>query len=45
MKQDKKREGESIHLILLEGIGHAVTRKLSYTELQTIIDDLHSDIG
>ncbi len=45
MKQDKKREGESIHLVLLEGIGNAVTRKLSYTELQTIIDDLRSDIG
>ncbi len=44
MKQDKKREGDSIHMVLLEGIGHAVTRKLNYTELQNIIDDLRSDI-
>jgi 3-dehydroquinate synthase len=45
MKQDKKREGEFIHLVLLESIGKAVTRKISYSELQTIMDDLHSDIG
>jgi 3-dehydroquinate synthase len=45
MKQDKKREGGSIHLILLEGIGHAVSRKFSYNELQKIIHDLRSDIG
>ena len=44
MKQDKKREGDSIHLVLLERIGHAVTRKISYNELQHIIDDLRSDI-
>lgn len=42
MKQDKKREGDSIHLVLLERIGYAVSRKLSYTELQKIIDDLSS---
>jgi 3-dehydroquinate synthase len=45
MKQDKKREGGSIHLVLLEGIGEAVSRKFSYTELQNIIHDLRSDIG
>jgi 3-dehydroquinate synthase len=45
MKQDKKREGDSIHLVLLEKIGHAVTRKVSYNELQNIINDLRSDIG
>jgi 3-dehydroquinate synthase len=45
MKQDKKREGDSIHLVLLERIGHAVTRKVSYNELQNIINDLRSDIG
>jgi 3-dehydroquinate synthase len=44
MKQDKKREGDSIHLVLLEKIGCAITRKVSYTELQTLIDDLRSDI-
>lgn len=43
MKQDKKREGGSIHLVLLERIGHAVTRKFTYAELQTLINDLRSD--
>ncbi|MBA7653981.1 3-dehydroquinate synthase [subsurface metagenome] len=45
MKQDKKRIGDSIHLVLLEKIGHAVTRKFSYNELQNTINDLRSDIG
>jgi 3-dehydroquinate synthase len=44
MKQDKKREGDSIHLVLLEKIGKAVTIKINYTELQKIIDGLRSDI-
>jgi 3-dehydroquinate synthase len=43
MKQDKKREGSEIHLVLLEGIGKAVTKKVPYTELQNIIHDLRSD--
>ena len=44
MKKDKKREGDFIHLVLLEKIGHAVTRKVSFTELQKIVDDLRSAI-
>jgi 3-dehydroquinate synthase len=44
MKQDKKREGDSIHLVLLEKIGKAVTRKINYNELHKIIDGLRSDI-
>jgi 3-dehydroquinate synthase len=40
MKKDKKREGEEIHLVLLEGIGKAVTRKIPYTQLEKLIDDL-----
>lgn len=43
MKQDKKREGEAIHLVLLDAIGKAVTKKVSYTELEKIVDDLRSD--
>ncbi len=43
MKQDKKREGGSIHLVLLEGIGKAVSRMFTYDELQQITDDLRSD--
>ncbi len=45
MKQDKKREGDAIHLVLLEKIGKAVTQKIPYNELQKITDDLRSDIG
>jgi 3-dehydroquinate synthase len=44
MKQDKKRVGDSIHLVLLDRIGHAIIRKLDYKELQSIINDLRSDI-
>lgn len=43
MKQDKKREGDSIHLVLLESLGKAVTRKLTYHQLEEIIHDLRSD--
>lgn len=43
MKQDKKREGENIHLILLDSIGKGVTRSVPYTELQKMINDLRSD--
>lgn len=44
MKQDKKREGDAIHLVLLEKIGKAVTRKITYKELQKITNDLRSNI-
>jgi 3-dehydroquinate synthase len=43
MKQDKKREGSEIHLVLLEGIGKAVTKKITYTELEKITHDLRSN--
>ncbi|HBH48499.1 MAG TPA: 3-dehydroquinate synthase [Bacteroidales bacterium] len=43
MKKDKKREGEEIHLVLLEGIGEAVTKKIPYSQLEQLIDDLRSD--
>lgn len=43
MKKDKKREGDEIHLVLLTGIGEAVTKKIPYTQLETIVDDLRSD--
>ncbi|MBN2487344.1 MAG: 3-dehydroquinate synthase [Bacteroidales bacterium] len=43
MKQDKKREGSDIHLVLLENIGKAVTKKITYNELEKIIHDLRSD--
>lgn len=43
MKQDKKREGSEIHLVLIESIGKAVTKKITYIQLEKIIDDLRSD--
>lgn len=43
MRKDKKREGDNIHLVLLESIGKAVTRKITYSQLEHIINDLHSD--
>jgi 3-dehydroquinate synthase len=45
MHQDKKREGDTIHMVLLQKIGKAVTCKLTYSELKKILDDLHSNIG
>jgi 3-dehydroquinate synthase len=45
MHQDKKREGNSIHLVLLEKIGKAVSCKLTYIELEKIVNDLYSDFG
>jgi len=43
MKKDKKREGGSIHMVLLENIGRAVTKKITYDELQKIIYDLRGN--
>ncbi|MCG8697859.1 MAG: 3-dehydroquinate synthase [Bacteroidales bacterium] len=43
MKQDKKREGNEIHLVLLDKIGNALTKKVTYNELEKIVDDLRSD--
>lgn len=45
MKQDKKREGDSIHLVLLEKIGSAVVKKVTYHQLEYMIHDLHQYIG
>ncbi len=42
MQKDKKREGDFIHLVLLESIGKAVTRKISYKQLEQITNDLRS---
>lgn len=34
MKRDKKREGESIHFILLKGLGKAVIKSITISELE-----------
>lgn len=44
MKQDKKREGQSIHLVLLNRIGQAFTHKLTYKNLEEQLNDLCSYI-
>ncbi|HLP47337.1 MAG TPA: 3-dehydroquinate synthase [Candidatus Kapabacteria bacterium] len=40
LKRDKKREGDGIHFILLEAIGHAVSEVIPFEELEMVIHDL-----
>jgi 3-dehydroquinate synthase len=42
MKKDKKREGGSVHLVLLESLGSATVVNILYNELEEIINDLRS---
>ena len=37
LKKDKKREGNHIHFILLNGLGNAIVKKLSIKELEAIL--------
>ena len=45
MKRDKKRDGDSIGLILLDRIGEAVIRNIELATLKNWIDDLHTPGG
>jgi 3-dehydroquinate synthase len=45
MKRDKKRDGDSIGLILLDRIGEAVIRNIELVTLKNWIDDLHTPGG
>ena len=45
MKHDKKREGDSVHFILLEEIGKAQIQGITFDDLKTITDDLCSSTG
>jgi len=45
MKRDKKRDGDSIGLILLNRIGEAVVRNIELATLKNWIDDLHTPGG
>ena len=45
MKRDKKRDGDSIGLILLDRIGEAVIRNIELATLKNWIDDLHTTGG
>jgi 3-dehydroquinate synthase len=40
MKKDKKREGDSIHMIMLDKIGHALIHTISFENLENLINDL-----
>jgi 3-dehydroquinate synthase len=40
LRKDKKKSGEAIQFILLEGLGNAVVRAIPLTELKTILHDL-----
>jgi len=41
LKRDKKREGESLHFVMLTAIGSSVVEKISLTELEKIVHDLY----
>ncbi len=43
IRQDKKRDGDTIHLVLLENIGNAIIKQLSLKQLEEIVHDLRSD--
>jgi 3-dehydroquinate synthase len=40
LKKDKKREGDSIHFILLEDIGQAVIQEIPIEELEIFLNDI-----
>ncbi len=40
IRKDKKREGENIHFVLLDGIGKAQTEKISIDDLREVLFDL-----
>jgi 3-dehydroquinate synthase len=44
MKKDKKRDGDSISLILLEGIGNAIIHRISMQQLEKISYDLRQPL-
>lgn len=41
IKNDKKREGESIHLVLVQNIGQSIIKKVTIKELEDMIYDLY----
>lgn len=40
VRKDKKREGEEIHFVLLQGIGKAVVEKISVKELESLVSEM-----
>jgi 3-dehydroquinate synthase len=41
--QDKKREGEAIHFVLLDHIGHAAVREISLVQLRTLLLEIFKE--
>jgi 3-dehydroquinate synthetase len=39
--KDKKREGDNIHLVLLNGLGNALVQKVPIIQMEEIINDLY----
>lgn len=44
LNKDKKREGEGIHFVLLDGIGKAVIEEISISELNSELDNVFDNI-
>ena len=40
MTHDKKREGDGVHFVLLDGIGRAIIEPISFTELGRVLDQM-----
>ena len=40
MKKDKKREGETLHMVLLKTIGEAIVHQLTFSQLEDLVYDL-----
>jgi 3-dehydroquinate synthase len=40
MKKDKKREGDKIHLVLIDKIGNAFTKEIKIDNLEDLVYDL-----
>jgi 3-dehydroquinate synthase len=40
MKKDKKKEGDSLHMVLLKHLGEAVIEKITFNKLEGLIHDL-----
>ena len=41
LKKDKKRREDSIHFVLLDGIGHAIVEGISIKDLESMIEIMH----
>ena len=43
MRKDKKRAGSSVHFVLLDGIGRAVVREISFDALESVLRDMERE--